>query len=413
MSPKKYTLKYHTPKGQGAYGLHTVTAHDHLGNVVGELSAEDLGDGTFQANMVEVHPEHRRKGIAGAMYDHMQSKTKLNAVPDLEAQTSDARKFWANRKGLKKGAEGDWKKEGIKIRHKPNRDGSITVSAYHPEEKDFFGKKGAQIGVVHVDSRGRVENAQVNEKHRRKGVASAMYSRAEKAMSEFDRPIKRGHTQTEAAQALWNNKNRPFGKSEQIYNSLQKASASKKLLGMLGLAAATTIPMSMPSDQKPVKEFVSPQVQQYASSPDQKRDVDLNAIAQVESRGGKDTKHKVITTGLNAGMSAYGKYGLTPKLTQEIIHKNPEFNNIKNIAKLPPNEIGKKIMSTPKLEDRIAQAHYDHLSQKFNGDFEKIGFAWLNGVAGTHRAIASGRDISNHWHVKKLKNAKSKILGKK
>ncbi len=300
MNPKKYTLKYHAPKGQGAYGLHTVTAHDHLGNVVGELSGEDLGDGTFQANMVEVHPEHRRKGIAGAMYDHMQSKTKLNAVPDLEAQTSDARKFWASRK---------------------------------------------------------------------------------------------------------------INKSESVFESLQKASASKKLLGMLGLAAATTIPMSMPSDQKPVKEFVSPQVQEYVSSPDQKRDVDLNAIAQVESRGGKDTKHKTITTGLNAGSSAVGRYGLMPLTIKDLVSKEPALNKYKGVLKQSDSEIHSLAAKHPTFEKDVASAYYDKLNNAFNGDINNIAHAWLNGKAGTNRAIEKGKKIQDHWHVRKVVKERNKLLG--
>ncbi len=300
MSPKKYSLKYHAPKGQGAYGLHTVTAHDHLGNVVGELSAEDLGDGTFQANMVEVHPEHRRKGIAGAMYDHMQSKTKLNAVPDLEAQTSDARKFWASRK---------------------------------------------------------------------------------------------------------------INKSESVFESLQKASASKKLLGMLGLAAATTIPMSMPSDQKPVKEFVSPQVQQYVSSPDQKRDVDLNAIAQVESRGGKDTKHKVITTGPHAGSKASGSYGLMPLTIKDLVSKEPALKKYKGVLNQNDSQIHNLVAKHPTFEKDVASAYYDKLNNAFNGDINNIAHAWLNGKAGTNRAIEKGKKIQDHWHVKKVVKERNKLLG--
>lgn len=90
-----YKLQYHAPKDKhGPYSLHSVTAHDELGRAVGSLQAENLGDGTFQAHIVEVHPQHQRKGLATAMYVAMQKKTGLKAVPDLEAQSPEGAKLW-------------------------------------------------------------------------------------------------------------------------------------------------------------------------------------------------------------------------------------------------------------------------------------------------------------------------------
>lgn len=81
---------YHQAKD----GLHTVVAHDPQGKPVGILQAEDLGDGTIQANNVKVHPHHKNRRIATGMYDLLQRKSGLKAIPDLEAQTKSAQGFW-------------------------------------------------------------------------------------------------------------------------------------------------------------------------------------------------------------------------------------------------------------------------------------------------------------------------------
>lgn len=106
-----YGFRYHAPKDKsGPYALHSVTAHDQLGRTVGSLQAEDLGDGTFQAHIVEVHPIHQRKGLATHMYRQMEQQTGLKAAPDLEAQTPQGAALWRQKKrpfgkseGLEKG----------------------------------------------------------------------------------------------------------------------------------------------------------------------------------------------------------------------------------------------------------------------------------------------------------------------
>jgi GNAT superfamily N-acetyltransferase len=75
-------------------GAHAMQALDSSGRVVGHVVAEDLGDGTMQANIVDVHPEHQRKGLASAMYASLESRTGLRMVPDLEAQSKEGAALW-------------------------------------------------------------------------------------------------------------------------------------------------------------------------------------------------------------------------------------------------------------------------------------------------------------------------------
>lgn len=93
-----YYLRYHKPgtyaPGERYRQIHMVTAHDIAGKKVGQLAGEDTGDGNFQAIMVNVDPQHRRRGIGSSMYGLMERATKLKATPDLESQSAEAEKMW-------------------------------------------------------------------------------------------------------------------------------------------------------------------------------------------------------------------------------------------------------------------------------------------------------------------------------
>lgn len=123
----------------------------------------------------------------------------------------------------------------------------------------------------------------------------------------------------------------------------------------------------------------------------------LEAISEVESGGGKYLKHKPISEGLHKGSSAVGKYGLMPLTIKE---------TEKSLADLSDQQIKKKIAMNPELEDKIASKYYDRLREKLGtNDPETIGYGWLQGISGAKKALNEGKDISDHWHVKKIREA--------
>jgi len=107
---------------------------------------------------------------------------------------------------MEKGARGDWKKEGYKIRH-ANENSPIfsgpRISAY---------KDGEEIGWVRVSPKKNKLvsfDTYVHPKHQRKGLATAMYIYAEKMHGKkFDQAA----LQTLAGKKLWSQPKRPFGK---------------------------------------------------------------------------------------------------------------------------------------------------------------------------------------------------------
>ena len=123
----------------------------------------------------------------------------------------------------------------------------------------------------------------------------------------------------------------------------------------------------------------------------------LDAIADVETGGGKYMKHKPVHGGMHKGSSAIGKYGIMPSTIKE---------TEKSLSKLSDEQLRKKISQDPELEERVASKYYDRLREQLGTNKpEAIGYGWLQGITGAKKAIKSGKDIDKHWHVKKIKNA--------
>lgn len=198
--------------------------------------------------------------------------------------------------------------------------------------------------------------------------------------------------------------------------------------GILGAVAASNIasakPASQDFQQQGVSQATAAQVERpnYQAVPDQKINRDqqpeennknhiLNAISMVESSGGKNTNHaRLPANSIHRGERAFGKYGLTPLLIRETINMNKDLaRKYGHMKGLTHDEFHQAMSEHPELEDAIASRHYDRLSKKFGHDPAKIGHSWLNGITGTMRALNRGKDINNHWHVKKITDAYKKV----
>lgn len=132
----------------------------------------------------------------------------------------------------------------------------------------------------------------------------------------------------------------------------------------------------------------------------------LQAISDVESSGGKNTRHKELEHGIHAGDTAYGKFGLTPTIVRETIKLNRDLKSKHGKAmKLEGTDLNRYLSDNPGLEDQIASKHLSRLEHHFGRDPAAIGYAWLNGVKGTYQAKKQKKDIQDHWHVKKIKQA--------
>ena len=85
-----YRLEYLGPTDSNDTS-HFVTAYDPSGKSIGNYDAADEG-GRIMGH-INIHPEHRRKGLATAMYNLAEEKSGLPVHPNDE-QTGDGRRFW-------------------------------------------------------------------------------------------------------------------------------------------------------------------------------------------------------------------------------------------------------------------------------------------------------------------------------
>jgi hypothetical protein len=178
-----------------------------------------------------------------------------------------------------------------------------------------------------------------------------------------------------------------------------EGSAQSSVLRRIGTAAAMAGAIAAAT---PTQQAAS-----VPGGPQYSRQKMLNTIAQVESSGGKFANHRSLG-GLHGGEKAYGKYGLTPAVIRETIKMHGDLRSKYNKAtKLDGDDLHHYMQDNPGLEDAIAQKHLQRLEHHFGQDPAKLGYAWLSGISGTYKANKENKNLNDHWHVKKIKNAYS------
>jgi GNAT superfamily N-acetyltransferase/oligoribonuclease (3'-5' exoribonuclease) len=238
---------------------------DTKGNIVGSVQVWKKGKKNIFSNGTYVEPEHRRKGIASAMYHYAEKISGKKFLPadkateDSESMSSDARRLWDNETrafgevdSTEAGAHGNWKAEGYTIHAiDPKKDaknsfvinnlkmfidgtgmyviprgdsfadpiedverakeallnGTATLSPSGPFVY-AMSPQGSLAGFVSAEG-SRVLKSWVEEKARRKGLASAMYGLAESQLK--GQKLKPDVSQTPDAKKLWEQPDRAFG----------------------------------------------------------------------------------------------------------------------------------------------------------------------------------------------------------
>jgi len=110
----------------------------------------------------------------------------------------------------------------------------------------------------------------------------------------------------------------------------------------------------------------------------------LQKIQQLESSGGKDFEHPVITaSNLQQGTRAIGRYGLMPNTVQELVNRRRLRGTVSpdmvELAQLPPEEMKAKLEANPDLEDQLAEDLAQHVIRRQKGDEDKAAYSWIQG----------------------------------
>lgn len=212
-----------------------VTAHHPVYGEVGKaifyVGSKDHPDKYLYTKDSDVNKDHRRKGLATAMYQYAE---KLHGrIFHDDSQTTDAKGLWSqpNRpfgnpgpktksKSKSKPKKKDWRDEGYRITHEmiPTTDLSDHDQRLYPDgclRISAFDRHGNKVGHLGVDCNYKKQYAMprgafVEDEHQRKGIATAMYELAERISGKTLIP-QEGH-QSKEAKAFWSQPKRTFGR---------------------------------------------------------------------------------------------------------------------------------------------------------------------------------------------------------
>jgi GNAT superfamily N-acetyltransferase len=188
---------------------HAYHGTKHVGKI---QVVTDHEAGHLEANHVQVHPEHRRKGVATALYKHVETDMGRKFKPS-SSQTDAGKALWDKTRDSKPFGEAKLP-AGYTVK---TSDEVVSGKGWeHRAEVHHDGKKvGFLRAYSSADHTGehvlRTADVHVHPDHRRKGLATAMYKALEK---HSGKEFVRSGSQTEDGEALWAQKKRPFGKDE-------------------------------------------------------------------------------------------------------------------------------------------------------------------------------------------------------
>lgn len=89
----------------------------------------------------------------------------------------------------------------------------------------------------------------------------------------------------------------------------------------------------------------------------------LEAIAQNESSGGENMQHKMVTSGVNSGDTAIGKYGMMPNTIRETLKRSPD-DNLNELQDMGGDEIGDVISKDRDIPGYLRRSGYDSIEDQ-------------------------------------------------
>ena len=103
----------------------------------------------------------------------------------------------------------------------------------------------------------------------------------------------------------------------------------------------------------------------------------LSAIAKIESNNGRNINHPMVNTGINKGTHAIGTYALMPATVDELIKKRSEYSDL---GTMTPDQKQQYLLAHPEAQQALAGQMYEHLSNRYNADPQKMAYAYNHGM---------------------------------
>jgi hypothetical protein len=158
----------------------------------------------------------------------------------------------------------------------------------------------------------------------------------------------------------------------------------------LGMAALTltgnpvTAGHQVTPNENPVQSHISQQdapVPKFGSRPE---DSFLWSISQVETSGGKNLNHPIVTSGPQKGQQAIGRWALLRPTINEFLDRQEKFRGhlperLKRIRGMSRDQIHEYFQHNPDAEVEIARAVGRQVLSKQKGDRHRAAYSWLHG----------------------------------
>lgn len=132
----------------------------------------------------------------------------------------------------------------------------------------------------------------------------------------------------------------------------------------------------------------------------------LNTISKIESSGGKNFDHDLITSGIHKGHKAVGSYGLMPNTIYEVLNRmridGSLPQELQHLEKLKPQQVKQVLEGKPDQEKMIAEYLGQKVLNRQGGDEEKAAYSWFQGHNLTPQEI-NQREYSQHDYVNKYR----------
>jgi hypothetical protein len=143
----------------------------------------------------------------------------------------------------------------------------------------------------------------------------------------------------------------------------------------------------------------------------QPEDAFLHNTMQLETSGGKNTQHKKITSGPQAGQTAIGRWALLPNTIREMHNRNKGHwghPDLERLGSMNDTQMSKYLQLNPGIELHIARTLAKFVNKKQCGDKLKCAYSWKFGHNLSPNDI--GADKLNNSYVQdyhKLQQGKS------
>lgn len=128
---------------------------------------------------------------------------------------------------------------------------------------------------------------------------------------------------------------------------------------------------------------------------------ELNVIKFIESSGGINKNHVLITKGIHKGTRAGGAFGLTPITVKELLKSNKTLDKkFPFIKYLTNDQVTEFLNKNEKVDQELASSLWKQLRSKFSA--ERSACSWLRGP---HSAICSDPEqMITDWYVQRFRD---------